>query len=66
MPVTWDDIHRKKKEIEVAETFFNNCDLELFEMANLKLTALEMELVLLQKQMRQEAFEQFKSIDNSK
>lgn len=55
MAVTYDDIHRKKQEIKVAEQFFNNCDPELFEMANLKLTALQMELVLLQKDMREQA-----------
>lgn len=58
MAVTWDDIHRKQKEIQIAEQFFNNCDPELFEMANLKLAALQMELVLLQKDMRQQALEQ--------
>lgn len=50
--VTWDDIHAKQKEIEVAKQFFNNCDPELFEMANLKLMALEMELAVMQKDMR--------------
>lgn len=37
-------INEKKKELKIARAYFNECSVEDFELANIKVSALEAEL----------------------